>query len=262
MHRVASQTVFVVLAGALFVACGVDEPSHAARVWEEQSPSAFSTVESAIIRGQDDRGDEAVVAIIAQVAGKEGSSLCTGTLIAPRVVLTAAHCVAPATVMSDWNLADGDVPPPMQHAVKGVHWDSAFDANDVAAGHDIAVVELEEAMKVKPLGWSDQALPESLAGSTVRIVGYGLSSGLNAKGAGVKRMALTRLNRFDERLVETGGLTNARICNGDSGGPVLAVVGGVEKVIGVNSYGFALCLASGKSTRVDTYKDFVRSFLR
>lgn len=127
-----------------------------------------------MIRGQDNHGDEAVVAIVAQVAAKEGSSLCTGhahraeggsrgALRGPSGMLGGG---ATFTVMSDWNLADGDVPPPMQHAVKGVHWDSAFEHGDIAAATGtIAVVKLEEAMKVKPLEWSDQAFPSRSLGA-------------------------------------------------------------------------------------------------
>ena len=46
---------------------------------------------SAIVGGEEDPGDPAVVAIYA--ASSAGSALCTGEVIAPRVVLTAAHCI-------------------------------------------------------------------------------------------------------------------------------------------------------------------------
>lgn len=38
-------------------------------------------------------------------------------------------------------------------------------------------------------------------------------------------------------------------------------IGGVEKVVGVNSFGIIFCLFSGNSTRVDKYATFVKSYL-
>lgn len=259
-------TVFRGLLGAVLVAglagCGVEESAP-----PQQPPVAGQ--QSAIIRGTDNKGDDAIVAIVALIEGKEGQGLCTGTLIAPTVILTAAHCVDPAVlggpakfaVVSDWNLADGDVPEPNIHRVTSVHWDPQFDINNVLGGHDIAVMILETPMSATPIAWNDEPLPATLAKSQVRIVGYGLSDGFNQTGAGVKRTAMTMLNSFDDLIIQTGGLMSPRICMGDSGGPVLATINGVEKVIGVNSFGFAFCIASGQSTRVDTYKDFVRPFL-
>src|ERR1700733_10408468 len=46
-------------------------------------------VATAIVGGQDDTGDSGVVALL-----RGGALVCTGVLIAPHVVLTAAHCVA------------------------------------------------------------------------------------------------------------------------------------------------------------------------
>jgi secreted trypsin-like serine protease len=233
----------------------------------EQAPVGVS--EAAIIRGTEDQGDPAIVAILAQIEGKEGQALCTGTLIAPTVVLTAAHCVDPAVlggpakflVLSDWNLADGAVAEDQRHAVKAVEWDPEFSEQNLPGGHDIAVVVLEQPMAVTPMKWNDRPLPAALAKSQVRIVGYGLSDGFGQTGAGIKRTASTRLNSFDNLILQTGGFMSARICSGDSGGPVLAKLDGIEQVVGVNSFGFALCIANGNSTRVDTYKSFVQKHL-
>ena len=52
----------------------------------------------AIVGGTEDEGDPAVAALIVrrtQCQPVHVQLLCTGTLIAPRVVLTAAHCLDP-----------------------------------------------------------------------------------------------------------------------------------------------------------------------
>src|SRR2546421_2802642 len=51
-----------------------------------------------IINGTDDTGDPAVVVVAAQMPNSQQASLCTGSIISPHVILTAAHCVSPATV--------------------------------------------------------------------------------------------------------------------------------------------------------------------
>ena len=76
----------------------------------------------------------------------------------------------------------------------------------------------------------------------------------------MKRQSQLKLNKFDTKLVSTGGFLNT-ICSGDSGGPILAKVDGKETVIAVNSYGLIFCLAASSSTRVDTYKSFVEQYL-
>ncbi len=49
-----------------------------------------------IINGSTDPGDNAVVLVAAQVPGSMNASLCTGEIVSPHVVLTAAHCVDPS----------------------------------------------------------------------------------------------------------------------------------------------------------------------
>lgn len=62
-----------------FLACGCLAPTE--EVARERSP---------VRDGAADRGDSAVVAIYG-----EEIVLCTGTVISPRVIITAAHCLHP-----------------------------------------------------------------------------------------------------------------------------------------------------------------------
>jgi secreted trypsin-like serine protease len=247
---------------------GCSAAPGASESYDVANDDTVAAEESAIIGGVETAGDPAIVAIAATRPGQEGSSLCTGTVISPTVVLTAAHCVDPAViggddatfvVLTDPNLTDG-VAADGRLAVKEVHWDPQFNSRNLPNGHDIAVVILAEPTTITPIPWNSAPLPASLRNTQVRIVGYGLSNGFNQTGAGVKRTASTRLSSFNDKLV-THGDNRARICQGDSGGPVLARINGVETVIGVNSYGFIFCLFSGNSTRVDTYRSFVEQYL-
>lgn len=249
------------LVGTMALGCG------AAPEATPTAEPALGEVQQPIIGGTPTTGDPAIVALYGIAPGADKGVLCTATIISPTVVLTAAHCVDPSlagtglvySVLTGNDLTDKAHPSP-KLAVKETHFDPQFDHNNILNGHDIAVAILETPTTIKPMAWNDAPLDATQKGKPARIVGYGLNDGLGQKGAGIKRMANVKLNDFDDLLVKTGDLLHT-ICSGDSGGPVLMKIGGVEKVVGVNSFGIIFCLFSGNSTRVDKYATFVKSYL-
>ncbi len=236
------------------------------------SPVAEETVgvsRSPIIGGTATAGTPSVMALYARKPGADSGALCTTTLIAPRVLVTAAHCVATATVGegaefkaligSDLNDANNR---PRVVNVTAVRWDEAFNEKAPQEGHDIGIAILEEAITdITPMPINLEPLADSLTGADIHLVGYGLNDGFGQKGAGVKREAMVKLNSFDPTLLQTGNFFGKTICSGDSGGPVLAQVNGVETLIGVNSFGIAFCIGPANSTRVDAYRVFIERFL-
>lgn len=255
-------TALLVLVAAGLGGCAVES----AQPTEETS--------APIINGVDNPGDPSIVAIYAKREGGDKGALCTSTLIAPKVLLTAAHCVSDQalaqlpgsgaitfTALLGPNLTDTANPSP-RAAIAETHADPEFNMSMVMNGHDIAVAILAEPITDRPIIPVNLApLDPALTGSQVRLVGYGLNNGFAQTGAGVKRQADVPLVSFDDKLVKTGTWFGTTMCSGDSGGPVLAKVNGVETVIGVNSFGFIGCIGTGQSTRVDTYKDFVQRYL-
>jgi secreted trypsin-like serine protease len=225
-----------------------------------------STTSDEIIGGTTDNGDPAVVAVFAHAPGATSGSLCTGTVIAPTKVLTAAHCVDPAVVGTGMvfdvltgttiNLSNNLGP------VASTAFDPAWDPNNLTAGHDVGMVTLQNPTTITPIPWNNGTYSSALAASPVRIVGYGTNNHFGA-GAGTKRTVTTTIADWDDLVLHIG--TNSKSnCHGDSGGPAFQMINGVETVVGVTSYGTDLlslyqCIGGGYDTRVDVYKSFISS---
>jgi len=224
--------------------------------------------------------DAAVVWVHVTTAdGEEGR--CTGVVVAPHLVLTAAHCLSlqavgrhPSFELSlDLGLGgDSDNPVRATHrvAVAATTWDPAFDANVLPRGHDVGLVMARTPLGVAPPAVNRKPLPLGI--EVGRLIGYGIASasvagpedGEGGEGGegGVRRTLPVRLRGAGERFIDLDG-GQAQPCAGDSGGPVLArlVAGGPEVVVGIVSYGDAGCRRGALVTNIATYADYLRDFL-
>jgi len=178
---------------------------------------------------------------------------CTATLITPTLVLTAAHCVCPASsptncsAQTTFTLHDVF---PIDDPTTPVD-ESATRTNVTIAGavrvhpefgmrgwlrEDLAVVTLVQAAtqraQVKPIAVA-QPQDTPLPGETLTLVGFGMTgSGCQGPSSGKRRVALPAKGS------EWGGIgfqhPNTYVCPGDSGGPVL---NGAGHLVGVASWG-------------------------
>lgn len=207
----------------------------------------LATTETAIVAGVPAPDDHAVVALVRrsvacqpEITGVE----CTATVIAPRVIVTAAHCVggAPANaleVVFGPDLWTSTTRIPIVGGRAHPEWNPETHAND------IAVLILGATAPIAPIAVNRTALPD-LTGTDVRLVGYGITSG-TASDIGTRRAGIARISETgaDElRMVPGPGMS----CRGDSGGPVLGASG---ELIGVTSYGDPACRQFGVALRVD-----------
>lgn len=186
--------------------------------------------------------DDAIVALA------YGSSLvCSGTIIAPRAVLTAAHCVS-GTSFPDV-VEGGDPATGTHHRIVATFVHPGFDGESL--DHDIAVVIVNEPLVAAPIPFATSLPAAAMAGATMRVVGYGWTIA-NDTTPPLRRTGLSQIDAIDAlRVVSRAAPSQA--CEGDSGGPALFD----DVVIGVASSGDVGCVQYAKHTRVDTHAAFI-----
>lgn len=199
---------------------------------------------SSITQGSPDAGDAAVVAIVVGT-----SPHCTGTLIAPHTVLTAAHCAVDASNYDAYQVFFGTTVGAGGATldISEARIDPAFDQS--ALSHDLELLTLRQAAPVPPVPFDSAPVDGSRIGQTFSIVGFGVSDPSLPDG-GVKRTGAMRVSAVDA-LGLTAVPAPSQPCVLDSGGPALFAAAGGTVLGGVVSHGDAACLDHAVFSRID-----------
>ncbi|MGK5084934.1 trypsin-like serine protease [Bdellovibrionota bacterium FG-1] len=241
-------------------------------VFAFNSPLHADIMEGTTVLPQDPIASS-TVAIISKDA--QGISLCSGSILAPDLVVTAGHCLnsnpkkmrvvfsqdlrknRQNTAKLSWAQVDGGARPKDYGHLTG---DEDMD--------DIALLHLSSGL---PSGYHEAKILDDLnalkTGKVVTLAGYGQSDPRKrgaADGAGVLRKVNVKIARasFGKTEVLMDQRNGHGACHGDSGGPAFIKKGKQYFLFGVTSRGITEnpkeCKGASVYTNLLAHQDFLK----
>ena len=270
-------TLPVLAIGAGLFGCdgGSTAPRHAS-----SAPPSFIT------HGTVDRNAHPAVVLLVMDVAKQPTYVCSGTLIAPTVVLTAGHCTGEpgefsgVRIFTESDVGNGtnNFPFAGPNTVEASVWHShPLYTNAAFFLHDVGVVLLSKAVKLSSgdygkLPSQDQLDALQPGSSTVfTAVGYGIQriNPVKLEWELTRMFARPHLIQIntgftgDFSLMLSNNAATGGTCFGDSGGP--NYLGTSNVIAGVTSFGLnGSCGGTGGVFRLDRRNvlDFVTQYLK
>ena len=196
------------------------------------------------------------------------TSVCTGAALARDLVLTAAHCVAPAATYNAFTARNAPA-----LTIKTIQVHPRFDPQSYAlsrATADVALVKLAAPLPERYVPVRLEQPAASVAvGDRFVVAGFGVTTAGSDSGLGFARAAALvatgqpgtlQIRLFDPAT--KGERPGLGACTGDSGGPVLRDIDGRLMVIGVVSWSTGPKLSEGCGgltgvTPLARYRDWI-----
>ena len=225
---------------------------------------------AAITWGEPDTEHANVGAMMMVLPGWGNTPVCSGTLIHPRVFLTAGHCtdgVDPGEVWVNFSQDGTNLKGILDVAKVITHPDYWW--GPTSNPHDVGVLILKKPVKkLKPAnlpeeGFLDQLLAEGKLrqgseGAKFTLVGYGATLDWPPPDIYYEDYRQYAVSEYQAlldvwlRMSQNQATGDGGTCFGDSGGPAFwTEEDGTEILVGITSWGDAQCVANAFNYRVD-----------
>jgi len=244
----------------------------------------ISSAATSITDGSVDGNRHPAVVLIIMDIGGQPAFRCSGTLIAPKVVLTAGHCAGEPgefsglRVFTESDVENGNNNYPFSgpNTIEAAEWSAHPQyTNSAFFLHDVGVVVLSKAVRLSQYGklpQQDQLDALQPGSSTLfTAVGYGLQrvNPVHVQADLIRMFAQPHLIQVNTgftgnfSLLLSNNASTGGTCFGDSGGP--NYLGTSNVIAGVTSFGLnGSCGGTGGVFRLDRENvlDFVKQYLK
>lgn len=252
--------IFVVISSLLLASCGSDsEVDNAGKCNALELSDA--TAAAKIANGTPCAGlNKSPVVVVLKTSPDGRIGLCSGTMLSPNKVLTAAHCLEGA---SSIDILFGTSTEKFAF-VTASSWDihPAFTRNaNGTLVNDVGIVHSPTSLPVPSLPILSSSPPQ--IGNKVSIFGYGVTSG-SADDYGKLRAGAMTIGGVDgSNIYANYEASSSNVCSGDSGGPMLLQVGGQQTIAGTTSYGNSVnCSVGEVAVFMNLQSPSIQSFIR
>ncbi|CAL8093660.1 unnamed protein product [Orchesella dallaii] len=218
---------------------------------------------------------------------KNNAQYCSGSIVASRWILTAAHCVNDITDLTvlSVNIGEHDLSSPVDHVSRGVDkiiYHSGFTMRHLR--HDIALLRLKEEVhfteEIQPVCLNTKEPTYNQKGV---IVGWGRSEGgrppsTTLQAVGMRIFSIDKCKELygiselspapplsqDEMICSKGEvLESIEECTGDSGSPLIIINKNDLRIqLGLISWGPGCGKTPGAYTRIDAYFTWLNKNIR